>query len=115
MMQAPDLPGWAALLVGLLLLLGALTTLIGALGLLRFKNFYERVHSPTLGSTLGMGLIVLASVICFTVLLTRPSSHELLVGLFLTVTTPVAYMLLARAALYRDRVERGSEFPRNDP
>ncbi|NIJ16289.1 monovalent cation/H(+) antiporter subunit G [Sphingobium vermicomposti] len=111
MIQAPDLPGWAAVLVALLLLAGALTTLIGSIGLLRMESFYERVHPPTLGSTLGMALIVLASIICFSVLRSRPSAHEVLIGLFLTVTTPVAFMLLARAALYRERVEGGGYSP----
>ncbi|KFG89975.1 putative monovalent cation/H+ antiporter subunit G [Sphingobium herbicidovorans NBRC 16415] len=105
MIQAPDLPGWAAALVALLLLSGALAALVGSIGLLRMRSFYDRVHPPTLGSTLGMALIVLASIICFSVLRSRPSIHEILIGLFLTVTTPVAFMLLARAALYRERVE----------
>ena len=105
MIQAPDLPAWAAILVGLLVLAGATVTLIGSLGLLRMKTFYERLHPPTLGSTLGMALIVLASIICFSVLRSRPSVHEILIALFVTLTTPVTFMLLARAALYRDRAE----------
>jgi multicomponent K+:H+ antiporter subunit G len=105
MIQAPDLPAWAALIVALLVLAGAIVTLIGSLGLLRLKTFYERVHPPTLGSTLGMALIVLGSIVCFSVLRSRLSVHEVLIGVFLTLTAPVAFMLLARAALYRDRAE----------
>lgn len=103
MIQAPDLPAWAAILVGLLVLAGAATALIGSVGLLRLKSFYDRVHPPTLGSTLGMALIVAASIICFSALRGRLSVHELLIGLFLTCTTPVAFMLLARAVLSRTR------------
>jgi multicomponent K+:H+ antiporter subunit G len=105
MMQAPDLPAWAALMVAILVLSGAALALIGSLGLLRLRSFYDRVHAPTLGSTLGTVLIVLASIVCFSVLRSRLSVHEVLIGLFLTSTAPVAFMLLARAALYRDRVE----------
>ena len=105
MIQAPDLPVWAAILVGLLLLGGAVVTLIGTLGLLRLKTFYERVHAPTLGTTLGSALVLAASMVCFTVLQSRPVAHELLIGLFVTLTTPVTLMLLARAAIYRDRSE----------
>lgn len=105
MIQAPDLPAWAALIVALLVLAGAALTLVGSLGLLRLKTFYERVHSPTLGSTLGMLLIVLGSIVCFSVLRSRPSAHEILIAIFVTLTTPVTFMLLARAALYRERAE----------
>ena len=48
MTHAADLPPWAALTVALLLLLGAGLTLIGSVGLLRFRSFYERVHAPPL-------------------------------------------------------------------
>ncbi len=114
MIQAPDLPVWAAFLVALLVLAGGALTLIGSLGLLRMKSFYDRVHPPTLGSTMGMALIVLGSIVCFSVLRTRPSVHELLIGIFVTLTTPVTFMLLARAALYRDRAERRLDMPPAD-
>lgn len=114
MIQAPDLPVWAALVVALLLLCGAAVTLVGSLGLLRLKTFYDRVHPPTLGSSLGMALIVLASIVCFSVLRSRISVHEMLIAVFVTVTTPVTFMLLARAALYRDRIEGRSELPPDD-
>ncbi|MFN3725472.1 MAG: monovalent cation/H(+) antiporter subunit G [Allosphingosinicella sp.] len=114
MIQAPDLPAWAALIVALLVLSGAAVTLIGSLGLLRMKTFYQRLHPPTMGSTLGLALIVTASIICFSVLRSRVSVHELLIGIFVTLTTPVTFMLLARAALYRDRSEKTGEVPPAD-
>ncbi len=114
MTQAPDLPAWAALLVALLVLSGAGVTLIGSLGLLRLKSFYERVHSPTLGTTLGTLLIILGSMLCFSVLETRPLVHEILIAVFVTLTTPVTLMLLARAALYRDRTEGKMPMPTED-
>jgi multicomponent K+:H+ antiporter subunit G len=103
-----ELPGWVALLTALLVLVGAGLTLTGALGLLRLKSFYERVHAPTLGATLGTGSILVASMIYFSVLQSRPVLHEILIAIFVTVTTPVTLMLLVRAALYRDRLESGS-------
>jgi multicomponent K+:H+ antiporter subunit G len=111
MIQAPDLPAWAAILVAMFVLAGAAIALIGSIGMLRLKTFYERVHPPTLGSSLGMTLIVLASIICFSVLRSRLSVHELLIGIFVTLTTPVTFMLLARATLYRDRLEGRAELP----
>jgi len=110
MIQAPNLPLWAAILVGILVIAGALVALIGSIGLIRMRSFYERVHPPTLGSSMGVALIALASIICFSVLRTRPSVHEVLIVIFVTLTTPVTFMLLGRAALYRDRTE-GADVP----
>jgi multicomponent K+:H+ antiporter subunit G len=109
--QAPDLPAWAALAVGCLILLGSAVTLIGSLGLLRLETFYERVHAPTLGTTLGTWFIVLGSMVCFSVLQARPVLHEVLIAVFVTLTAPVTLMLLVQAALYRDRVERNEAVP----
>lgn len=54
-------------------------------------------------------------MIFFTVLGTRPVVHEILVGIFVTVTTPVTLMLLARAALHRDRAEGNPQVPAEAP
>lgn len=113
MIQGPDLPIWAAIIVGLLLLTGATITLIGTLGLIRLKSFYERVHAPTLGTTLGTILILMASMVCFSALQSRPVVHEILIGIFVTLTTPVTLMLLARAAIYRDRSEGTMPVPQD--
>lgn len=104
-MSLAELPLWLVLLVGTISIAGALLTLVGSLGLVRLKSFYERVHAPTLGTSLGSGLILLASIIFFSVTGQRLSVHEVLIFVFISVTTPVTLMLLARAALYRDRVE----------
>jgi len=111
MILAPDLPPWAAVLVAVLVLAGAAMTLIGSVGLLRFASFYDRLHPPTLGSSSGTLLIVAASIVTFTVLRSRFSVHEILIAVFVTLTTPVTFMLLARAALYRDRIEGSADVP----
>jgi multicomponent K+:H+ antiporter subunit G len=107
MMPGMELPAWAALLTAVLLVLGAGLALTGSLGLLRLGSFYERVHAPTLGTA----FVSSASVICFSVLQTRPVLHEILILVFITVTTPVTLMLLVRAALFRDRAEATSMMP----
>lgn len=96
-----DLPGWAALLTALFVILGAGLTLIGSIGLLRLDNFFQRVHAPTLGTTLGTGFIVIASMLCFSVLGSRPVLHEVLIAVFVTITTPVTLILLVRATQHR--------------
>lgn len=111
MTSAADIPAWAALATALLLLIGAGLALTGSLGLLRLGSFYDRIHAPTLGTTLGIGSILIASMLFFTVLQTRPVLHEVLIAVFMIVTTPVTLVLLARAALYRDRREGSDEVP----
>ncbi|WP_431522463.1 monovalent cation/H(+) antiporter subunit G [Shinella zoogloeoides] len=113
--HAKDLPAWAAIAVSAFLVIGSVLTLIGAIGFARLPTFYERIHAPTLGTSWGTGGIVMASMIFFTVLGTRPVVHEILVGIFVTVTTPVTLMLLARAALHRDRAEGNPQVPAEAP
>ncbi|MDP9837310.1 multicomponent K+:H+ antiporter subunit G [Neorhizobium huautlense] len=112
-----DIPLWGAIVVAFFLLIGASLTLIGAIGFLRLPTFYERIHAPTLGTSWGIGGIMLASMIYFTLSSERLVIHEILIGIFVTVTTPVTLMLLARAALHRDRAENDDSVPgkfRND-
>lgn len=111
MTHAADLPAWAALLTAFLVLLGAGFTVIGAVGLLRLKTFYERTHAPSLGATWGAAGILLGSIVFFSVLQSRPVVHEALIAIFVSVTTPVTLALLARAALYRDRSEGSTQVP----
>jgi multicomponent K+:H+ antiporter subunit G len=111
MNQLDALPPWAAVLVGVLALLGAGFAFVGSLGLLRLRDFYKRVHAPTLGSTLGTVFIAAASIVCFSTGQGRPAFHEILIVVFLTLTTPITLMLLVRAALYRNRVESGRQPP----
>ena len=103
MIDSAHLPDWAALVVAALVLIGAGLTLIGSLGLIRLSSFYARVHAPTLGSTLGAGSILIASMLFFSITQTR--LHEILIAVFVTLTTPVTLMLLTRAAMLRDEAE----------
>lgn len=102
MTAAAELPAWAALLVSLLLLLGGAITFIGALGLVRLKHFYQRIHGPAITITLGAGCFLVASMIYFTVSSERLVIHELLITGFVLMTAPVVAMLIMRAAVYRD-------------
>ena len=113
--HAKDLPAWAAIAVSAFLVIGSVLTLIGAIGFARLPTFYERIHAPTLGTSWGTGGIVMASMIFFTVLATRPVVQEILIGIFITVTTPVTLMLLARATLHRDRAEGNPDVPAEAP
>ncbi len=111
MNHAADLPLWAAVAVAFFLVSGAFLTLVGCIGMVRFRSFYERVHAPTLGSSCGAGGILIASIIFFSILQSRPILHEVLIAVFVTVTTPVTLMLLSRAVIHRDRTQDSRELP----
>ncbi|MBP1805230.1 monovalent cation/H(+) antiporter subunit G [Rubellimicrobium aerolatum] len=104
-------PLWVALPAALLLVLGSGLTLLGAFGLARLQSFYDRLHAPTLGTSWGTAGIVLASVLLFSWLEGRPVLQELLIGVFVMLTTPVTLMLLGRASLHRDRAEGSAAVP----
>jgi multicomponent K+:H+ antiporter subunit G len=103
MTHLETVPLWAAIPAAVLLVLGSGLTLVGAIGLVRLPTFYQRIHAPSLGASWGTAGVVLASIIVFSVAEGRPVLHEVLNGLFVTVTTPVTMMMLGRAAIYRDR------------
>jgi multicomponent K+:H+ antiporter subunit G len=97
-----DLPAWLALLVALLVVAGAGLTFVGSIGLLRLRHFFQRIHAPTLGTTLGAGAILVASMLFFSVAESRPVLGEILIAAFLIVTTPISFIALAMAARYRN-------------
>lgn len=111
MSPATDLPLWAAIAVAACLVGGAGLVLTGAIGLVRLGSFYQRVHAPTLGATLGTFLVLAGSILYFSVLRQRPVLHEVLIAIFLTLTTPISLMLVVRAALYRDRLAGDDAVP----
>jgi multicomponent K+:H+ antiporter subunit G len=88
------------LLTGAFLVLGAAFTLIGSIGLARLPDIFTRLHGPTKATTVGVGAILIGSILYFS---TRGglSLHEALVTVFLFMTAPVSAHLLARAALHR--------------
>ena len=93
------MPFWIEVLVSVFLIIGSLFALIGAIGLYRLPDFYTRLHGPTKATTLGVGGIVIASMIFFSSQNDGLSLHELLITLFLFLTAPVSAHMLSKAAM----------------
>jgi len=106
------LPAWLSLPVALLLVLGSTLTLMGTFGLLHLRNFYDRIHAPTLGTSWGTAAILLGSLLSWSWVQDRVFVHELVIGICVMVTTPVTLMFLGRAALHRDRVAENPQVPK---
>ena len=94
-------PLWAEVVIALLAVLGAGFTLVGSWGLAKLSNFAMRLHGPTKATTLGVGCVLIASMLWFG-LAGTPSLHELLITLFLFFTAPVSAHLLIKAAMKLD-------------
>lgn len=101
------------ILVSLLVVIGAAFTLIGSLGLLRLRDFYTRLHAPTKATTLGVGSLLIASAVYFSITGEGISLHEVLVTIFLFITAPVGAHLMAKSALHL-RVEAASRLPEKE-
>jgi multicomponent K+:H+ antiporter subunit G len=96
------------ILVSLLILIGAGFTFLGSVGLVRLRDLYERLHTPTKATTLGVGSLLIASAVFFSWREPGFSLHEILVAVFLFITAPVSAHIIAKAALHlRTRSESG--------
>lgn len=102
-MTEMSIPLWAGVPAALLLIIGGLLALIAAIGLLRLPNFYSRMHPPTMGTTLGAGCVLVASMLVSSAVLHRPVIHELLITMFVVLTAPVTAILLMQAARRRSK------------
>ncbi|BEU03804.1 hypothetical protein OAG1_26040 [Agarivorans sp. OAG1] len=88
------------IVVSILLVLGAVVMLIGSVGLAKLPDFFTRLHAPTKASTLGVGCILIASMVYFSFELGRVNLKEILITMFLLITAPIAAHMLAKAGLH---------------
>lgn len=107
-----ELPLWLQWIVAALLVTGGLFALVGAIGMLRFRDFYMRLHAPTKATTLGVGGVLLASL-AVSWWRGEFGAPELLITLFLFVTAPVSANLLAKAAMHLKVPSKAGEPPRS--
>ncbi|MDH3631389.1 MAG: monovalent cation/H(+) antiporter subunit G [Gammaproteobacteria bacterium] len=87
---------------GLCLLLGSFLCLSGGIGIIRFPDFYTRMHAVGVTDTLGAGMILIG------LMLQNPDSLVIIKLLMILVMTifisPVASHALAKAAFRNDLV-----------
>jgi len=96
----------ALYLAALLMLLGALFSLLATVGVLRFPDLLTRMHAASKAGAVGGGLLLLAVA-----LVSQDAAvalRALLGFLFLLLTTPVAAHLLARVS-YQPAAEAGQQ------
>lgn len=101
-----ELPLWLDVLLAALLVTGTAFALVGSWGLAKLSDFLKRLHGPAKATTLGVGCVLIASALYFTLRTGSPSMHEILITLFLFITAPVSAHLLVQAAMKLDSTLR---------
>lgn len=98
------------LLIAFLIVVGSLFLLVGSAGLIKLRDLMTRLHAPTKATTLGIGSVLLASMVHFIVVRGAVSVHEILIMVFLFLTAPVTAHFVAKAHLH-EHMRDGGELP----
>lgn len=91
--------------VSFLIVAGGFFLFVGSFGLVKLPEIMMRLHAPTKATTLGVGSVLIASMLYFAFVLDDISIHELVITLFLFLTAPITANFVAKAHLHRRRDE----------
>lgn len=91
----------AEILISVLLVGAGIFGLVGSFGLLKLPDTMTRLHAPTKATTLGVGGVLIASMLYFWIIQDKLSWHEFLITLFLLLTAPITANFIAKAHLHR--------------
>lgn len=97
-------------IVAILLVVGAFFAFVAALGVMRFPDFYTRMHAATKAGAFGAALLLFACALHFGSL--RAVITAVVIIVFFYLTTPVAAQSLGQAA-YRRGVDLWSKTGRD--
>ena len=96
----------AEIVIAVMLVVGGLFGLVGSVGLVKLPDPMTRLHAPTKATTLGVGGVLIASMLYFLAFEGTFSFHELLITLFLFLTAPITGHFIAKAWLHRNATPR---------
>jgi multicomponent K+:H+ antiporter subunit G len=113
----------AEIAISFFLVVAGIFGLVGSFGLIKLHDSMQRLHAPTKATTLGVGGVLIASMLYFLLVKETLSFHELLITLFLFLTAPitanfVAKTFITRNVRPRDLPETGRRYgwaPYDDP
>lgn len=95
-----------------MLVIGGVFGLVGSFGILKLPDQMTRLHAPTKATTLGVGGVLIASMLYFLFYQDKLSFHELLITLFLFLAAPITAFFIARVHLRRLMRERDLPQPK---
>jgi len=91
----------AEIVISLLLVSAGIFGLVGSIGLIKLPDTMCRLHAPTKATTLGIGGVLIASMLYFWIMRDTLSWHELLITMFLLLTAPITANFIAKAHMHR--------------
>ena len=91
----------AELLISALIVTGGIFGLVGSYGLAKLPDLMTRLHGPTKSTTLGVGSVLIASMLFILWTDSVLTTHELLITLFLFLTAPITANFIAKSFLHR--------------
>lgn len=91
----------AEIVISVFIVAGGIFGLIGSIGLVKLPSQMSRLHSPTKATTLGVGGVLIASMMNAYAMRGEFSFHELLITLFLFLTAPITAHFIAKAYIHR--------------
>jgi len=87
----------AEILVSAFIVIGGIFGLVGSYGLVKLSDTMRRLHAPTKASTLGVGGVLIGSMIYFWISDGQASFQELMISFFLFLTAPVTANFISKA------------------
>lgn len=108
------MPLWAEITVSVFLVIAGVFGLVGSYGLLKLPNPMTRLHAPTKATTLGVGGSLLASMVYFYAVEGRVSTHELLITLFLFLSSPITALFIAKVHVHLRETPQDLPVPEGD-
>ncbi|MBT8152872.1 Na+/H+ antiporter subunit G [Epibacterium ulvae] len=87
--------------VSFFLVTGGIFGIVGSFGLLKLNDPMSRLHAPTKATTLGIGGVLIASILHAILAENHGSVHEIMIILFLFVTAPITANFIAKVHIHR--------------
>ncbi|SDW21716.1 Na+/H+ antiporter subunit G [Roseicitreum antarcticum] len=104
----------AELIVALMLVVAGIFGLVGSFGLVKLPDAMTRLHAPTKATTVGVGGVLIASMLHSLMFGAGLSFHELMITLFLFLTAPITAHFIAKAQLHRHVSQHETSKPVGD-
>ncbi len=97
------------ILISAFLVIAGIFGIVGSFGMIKLKETMQRLHAPTKATTLGVGGVLIASMLYFGLVKGELSFHELMITLFLFLTAPISANFIAKTFLQANK--RAKDLP----